>query len=378
MSDDDFINPEHPEWGYVPAIAQEKFSDLVNRVPIDLNDGVNIILSGDHTIESLYFYQMLNPSLAYVPPGSSDAVAASIMAAFGRVKDDAMKLWEQVRLEKIKLMLDYMPAVPTPAAWYDSHKNDVWTQYSLNITESTAPGPAPPIFRLKLSDAAMTTLLEVHPETKALPVNMPARVLTKVSARPAMMMASPALAASPRILAAQPIGARLAVPPFAVAAGPAVNNAVLHAQFETQVRTLKVTDRLMVAQYVGSVAPTAPATTKSISVSFEYCKTDIQRPWYADGFVNDKSWFVPNVRKGAVSADSGGMALLPIGFVAIRNLVISANWTREDVESANGASGFGPFKVAFDTTRQSLVHPGMQIFGWMLQKVQQLPPNDPQ
>ena len=134
----------------------------------------------------------------------------------------------------------------------------------------------------------------------------------------------------------------------------------------------------MVAQYVGSVAPTAPATTKSISVSFEYCKTDIQRPWYADGFVNDKSWFVPNVRKGAVSADSGGMALLPIGFVAIRNLVISANWTREDVESANGASGFGPFKVAFDTTRQSLVHPGMQIFGWMLQKVQQLPPNDPQ
>ena len=159
VSDDDFINPEHPEWGYVPAIAQEKFSDLVNRVPIDLNDGVNIILSGDHTIESLYFYQMLNPSFAYVPPGSSDAVAASIIAAFGRVKDDAMKLWEQVRLEKIKLMLDYMPAVPTPAAWYDSHKNDVWTQYSLNITGVDRPGTgaadlSPEVERRRDDDAA--------------------------------------------------------------------------------------------------------------------------------------------------------------------------------------------------------------------------------
>jgi hypothetical protein len=59
-------------------------------------------------------------------------------------------------------------------------------------------------------------------------------------------------------------------------------------------------------------------------------------------------------------------------------LAQNANWY-EDVANASIATDFGPFKVTAGIVNNELKlsHPGLQIIGWVLQKMPDLPPNDP-
>jgi hypothetical protein len=68
VSDEDFVDPSHPERGYVPAIANEKFSELVDCMPVDQNDGMNIIIS-TNAISDTYYLRLLNPAQPYLPAG---------------------------------------------------------------------------------------------------------------------------------------------------------------------------------------------------------------------------------------------------------------------------------------------------------------------
>jgi hypothetical protein len=380
VSDEDFVDPMHPERGYVPAIATEKFSDLVNRIPIDQGDGTNILLSSA-SIDELYFYHLLNPSVPYLK-GVKDQVKESVMNAFNAIKANAVKVWNNVKLESTQGMSQFRPASATPINWYDRTKNDVWTSYSIKVSETTpTPGPPPPIFRMKLSDEAMKKLLNVEGTHSAAIGNISARILSMQQV--AQSQNSVAVAAERGVATLAPQAMMLS--PIAIARPVAdlqpatVPNPVLHDQLINESRALNISSRVLVNQYIGISAPKQPLNTNSISISFDYCKTDIKRTWYIDTFVNDKSWFLPGVPKGQLTSNSTvGMSLLPIGFVAIRNLVIEANWSAEDAANAAVSDGFGPFKVSFDSATKRLVHPGMQIGGWVLQKFQgDLPPNNP-
>src|SRR5260221_2056040 len=72
ISDEDFIDPAHPELGYLSGLAMEKFSDLVNHIPFDTHDNLNILLS-DNSIDSTYFLRLLTPAMPLFPPGVDDA-----------------------------------------------------------------------------------------------------------------------------------------------------------------------------------------------------------------------------------------------------------------------------------------------------------------
>jgi hypothetical protein len=92
--------------------------------------------------------------------------------------------------------------------------------------------------------------------------------------------------------------------------------------------------------------------------------------------VNLTTWSIPGVGKGQSTTPPNGMALLPIAFVAVRALAIKGNWSNEDVANAARATDFGPFKVDNAIVNGTLSHPGLQIVGWLLQKMPSLPPND--
>ncbi|TFV94895.1 LysM domain-containing protein [Leifsonia flava] len=74
---------------------------------------------------------------------------------------------------------------------------------------------------------------------------------------------------------------------------------------------------------------------------------------------------------------SSGLALIPIAFVAIRNLQIAADWSDVDKTRLETAMSWGPFDVSSSVGRNELTQPGLQILGWMLQRVRALPPNPP-
>jgi hypothetical protein len=125
LSEEDFIDPSHPELGYLRALAMEKFSDLVNHIPVDTGDGINIVLSTD-SIDTTYFFRLLTSSIPYIPKGTSDDTTQAIINAFSVVKADSLKIWNSVKAESISgLMLQYKPSLATPESWYDKSKNEV-------------------------------------------------------------------------------------------------------------------------------------------------------------------------------------------------------------------------------------------------------------
>jgi hypothetical protein len=379
VSEGDFMDANHPELGYVPALAREEFSELVNRIPEDRGDGVNVSL-GAGSVDDTYYHRLLAPSLPYVPPGADDATAKQITEGFGRLKAEAVKAWDTTKLESLRgLRLQYRPSLATPEEWYDSSKDSVWTRHRFEVAETrtSAPADAPSapedLWRLRPSDAVMAQVLQT-----AEPAN---RVAQLTAAEPVPFTVEEARAEMPagrslrgRLMA----GSRRPVegPDGADVALLRAGRPELHVAFRDRLRALSVKDRIAVKQYVEDSAPTRPAETSSISVAFDYCLVRVDRPWYLDAFV-EEPWCVRARKQGALNA-RGDLTLLPIGFVAIRRLEIHANWTAQDLAAASSATDFGPFTVTPKLTdgRLSVSHPGLQIIGWLLHELPALPPHD--
>jgi hypothetical protein len=143
---------------------------------------------------------------------------------------------------------------------------------------------------------------------------------------------------------------------------------------------LHVVDRAWWYERFLARAPTAPTTTSSISIDFEYCLIRIARPWLLDALLADRSWYIPAMAKGSLTAPDpfgGTLPLLPIGVVVVRNLMIAATWTAADVTNAAMATHFGPFTIDGAIVNNTLTHAGIQAIGWLLQWMPPLPPNDP-
>lgn len=399
VSDQDFIDPNHPEQGYLAALATEKFSDLVNHIPLDAGDGMNIVLSAD-TIDTAYFYRLLSPANPHFPDGADDGAKDSIVAAFGAIKAQAQKIWTSLTLESISgLMLQFKPSTATPANWYDSTKDDVWTHHTFQVSEPVAvpaSGPPPQLWKLKLSDEFLGKVIQANEalapdrpaaapqptvspalrEVRVMPDMMTTRSFSTLASQPTRRVsATPAMGAAP--LAARNVNVVAWNSIGADALSPAPNLA-LRKSYIKQYHALDVSNRLLISQFVQTNQPTQPVKTNSISISFNYCLVEIRRPWYMDAFVNDRSWCIPGVAKGGLSLGGtpGNLPMLSVGFVAIRNLAIEANWSADDVANAAVATDFGPFKISGDVVNNKLSHSGLQIIGWIIQTMPALPPND--
>ena len=127
----------------------------------------------------------------------------------------------------------------------------------------------------------------------------------------------------------------------------------LHAAVLSDLRTLDIRGRLVVDQALAEITPTAPASTSSVTIGFDYCLVHIQRPWWFDPFVTDPSWTLPGVAPGSLSAPgtTGGLPWLPIAVAVVRNLVVEAAWSGDDAANLAQATGFGPFRAELDRRR---------------------------
>jgi hypothetical protein len=152
---------------------------------------------------------------------------------------------------------------------------------------------------------------------------------------------------------------------------------VLHDVLRQALPTLTLQEQMSVRQIIATTAPTQPTTTTNISVAFSYCVVNIQRPWFFDAFVNDQSWCLPGIGKGDLTDPvKGKLPYLPVGFVAVKDLKIQAVWAPADLAAAEQATDFGPFRIDSAVINNTLSHKGIQIIGWLLQKMPTVPPND--
>ena len=411
VSDDDFIDEKNPEAGQLEVLARERFSDLVNRAPLDEGDGLNIVLSGN-SIDSIYHDQLLLGSQPFIPEGTDEATKQAIFDSFNAMKHEAIRAWEQLEVLSLSgLMLEYKPSRAFPEDWYDSRSNESWTDQTFKISEppGTRPAtdsaaPTTQLWRMKVSDAKLRSVLaagaeEADAEEEGGDSSPTPRARVRDHRGSALMRATPRARGLPAVRtravpAASSVGrgsirARLTPSLRAAALDPTILKAAgLRGRRPPAARALgglsdglrrakflDIKRRVAVSQVIAEVAPTKPVTTDEMSIAFQYCLVRIDRPWLKSGFITPSSWYVPGVPKGSLTATEGGlMPLLPIGFVAIRNLKISANWSADDVAKASEATDLGPFRIGGHIANNQVSHPGLQVIGWLLQKLPELPP----
>ena len=382
ISDADFVDPSQPEAGYSAVLARERISELANRVPVDSGDGIHLTLSPD-SFDSFYLDQLLNPAEPFIPAGLDDADTHSVIAAFSRLKSRGQLLWKDLSLESSGgLRLQYRPVEATPTTWYDPTRDDVWTHASFTLDGEPAPQAPPATWTLRPSESVLQRILKTElpvVDTSTLPerrlhtareVLLPAARLTAMEA-PAAVEAL-ATVRWPGLLTSTAVAAE----PVAVGRSPVASSMISRLNLGDRIN---LRERLVLRQVVEEAATSEKVNTDRVEVSFDYCLVNLQRPWYLDSFIRDRTWRIPNQPAGGLTKPGvpGNVSAVTVGFVAIRRLSIKANWCDQDRASAQGAMSFGPFDISASSGSGEVGQPGVQIIGWIINQLPALPPQEP-
>ncbi len=108
----------------------------------------------------------------------------------------------------------------------------------------------------------------------------------------------------------------------------------------------------------------------------------LDRPWWADTFLERRDWRLPGFGPGQISTGSaaepaGEITLITIGMLVIRNLTITARWSAADLAALPRSTSLGPFCIAagtFDRATGTLTRKGMQAAAWLCSVPARLPP----
>lgn len=140
--------------------------------------------------------------------------------------------------------------------------------------------------------------------------------------------------------------------------------------------------------------------TTNLTVSFKFTRVQINRPWYNHLLYSIKGWSLGNAyKKGGLSSGTRNQPLntpfpmLPTSFIAVRDLSIKADFSKEDSElitsklKTKASFGWGPFaisggyehgssdkKFASSFDGKTLKNEGLQIIGWLSTIVPECPP----
>jgi hypothetical protein len=136
---------------------------------------------------------------------------------------------------------------------------------------------------------------------------------------------------------------------------------------------------------------TQPVSTSQVGLSFKYVRVSIRRTWLDPMLLRLLGWSVDGLAAGSISngkadVNPGLMPIIPIGFFAIKDVVINGQWSQSDRQSIQSAmtggsmASLGPFALAaggpalggFDGS--SLTLPGVSIIAWTCSLVPLAPP----
>ncbi|MFC7473997.1 hypothetical protein ACFQS7_06515 [Dankookia sp. GCM10030260] len=365
------------------ALVTEQFSGLANLLP-DL-DGTTITSPGLLSADGAY-----GALLAQAQP-----LTATDMQALGAIRDPAERAFaEAAEAPLIRGGVEYRPALPLPPDWPLPSGEGAWTSYSTRTEEKTtvtAPPPpagtirprvdwrwrvAPPALRetVKALGAVATT---VAPRPAPVPTAaMQARIAvlrTPVSLAPRVSATATPMA---RMQMARPMaGAVLGQRPTLVKTAPMRPPPVIAEVVQSKVL-------LQQLQTVREESQPQAVTSASMELSFRYCLVTARRPWVSSAFLTARNWFIPRMRAGEIASGTGlgegSFECMPTAALCVRDLRITAAWSDEERAVLPAITKFGPFSLVgsqLEANATSLLCPGIQVIGWVMEPMPMLPPN---
>ena len=389
LADADFMLPGHPELGFSPEMAIERFSDLVNRTPVDLGTGDDAVFS-EIDIDTSYFFRIVNPAEPYLPASLSSAAREHRIAAFGVLKAEALKLWETLGLASVTGQIrEFRPSTPEPINWYDMGNVTGWQPLTFTVAGSDQTRSSAVLqWRLQPDDAQIGKALGITAvEAQKLPT-------TELLRRAAHLQRGDPVP-RPRVVGPIPpdiLRARDLPKPDVIGGGDVIGSGrdglelaggVLKRFFRPKLPSdlvdVPLNVRVLAKRRLLEEAPVKPTTTSSTTtITFDACLVRIDRPWLFWPFLTDATWHVPGSPRGGVTQPGtvGALTWLPTAVLAIRRLKVTSNWSAQDVEASAAATNLGPFAISEKISNKVLSAPGLQVVGWQLQQLPTLPPND--
>jgi hypothetical protein len=373
LYDSDFVVPLHPEWGPSPALAAEQFSNLVDKITRLDPSGHGVWLNPPR-ISDLYHDEILEPAIPFIPAETDPDAKQAIIEAFGQIKADADLRWSNCKAESVTPSgAEFRPSTATPQNWWNKSDPGIWIpqQFQIKGASSTTPGqPSGQLLRMKISDNAMQTILQGQ-RIQVSPLTVPPGALVHPTGAPqGTTLSRPVVAMAPsHTTVVGPAGGA------AVTAARPELSTVMHANLIAQASAIPASQRMVLQSSIIQNAPTQSVAVTDVKISFDYCLVAAERAWIHTAFLDSKMWYIPGQQKGSLSANDGhGVPALPTGFVVLKNLLISAPWTPDDITNLEQSIQFGPFLIDSTVTNGAIGHAGLQIVGWILQSTPELPP----
>lgn len=371
--------------------TDEMSSDLVNEIPYVDDKGLNVVFTPNN-IDTVY--EFILSALPFFDESLSDDEKEAVHDSFVRTKAKVLRDWETYSHVRGNGITDlYRLTNLTPSNWFDSESN-IWEKREFEIKEpeitvdSKQSNAHLNILKVRMTDAQLINVLpmlnvskqvkpqelklqavQMQPTFFAMPflANKVTPPKPKRIIRDHRTIQKPILAARMNIKQKpQPIKETT------------VQRTAIGLKFSKAFHGLKFNEKIAVKDFIKEKSPSKAIKTSGVSIRFEYCVVNIKRGWFNEVFCNiNRSWYIPDLDKGALSHPKiGALTHLPVAFVAVKDLNISANWNGLDKKELENAVSFGPFDINNQNIQEkgSLSHKGIQIIGWMLQKLPELPP----
>ncbi len=408
VSDAEYGNPWTMSNTSGSPAATQALSLLADAIP---NASAVYSISG-LGVESVY-------SLILEATVSGNAVTAKVFA------DAQSKFANSALGSSLSADGSYHPSYGQPVTWTGNSQSG-WTSVSVNLNASTsAPVPA---LEPHVATAVRATLASQAGATgwRSAPINLaalhrnvvPLRTVASVAALHHQPMMVPALAgfgeahtmtaeltashsASPAMIAtaqgavnrslqSRVVSASLArpVPVSRTAVPPAVLERMNHLPNGEVVNHAEAPVRpVVIAQPVVA----KPVTSSSLTLSMQVQRVNILREWMNPLLFRLGGWSLEGLAPGSLSTgtvdgNTGLFPLLPVAFLAIRNVSIHGTWSSDDktyagqATAAGSAVAFGPLTLSNAAASQSsfdgstLTVPGMQIVAWICSPLPKMPP----
>jgi len=413
LSPSDFKLSAQPDGPYNPAVAERTFASIANIVP-----AFSTIKFENSGFEVSDIYELLIASAIPVGATQGDLDKFPLFKLFS----DANFEYLNAKKGSVEDPNDfYYPCVATPNNWYDEAASATWQTINISSSEVKPESPSSTFVRAGGVNIANQGVWRLRPESineSAIKADMQKTLIARNAAINEKFKVTPNVIVKPMAsnIAAAASKANIGITDasamrtstfvgnlnlarqsqiFAQKSGP--TNALVSNKYQsilqaatldksnlalTTGRKVSLADSIMVNSVLNQQLPTKSVSndTTGFSISFRVCRVNIDRHWFNLTLLNTKNWYmfgtaVGEYSTGSADANPGMFPFVPVSFMVISNLKITANWSQQDKETFSKSVSFGPFDIRNGTLNQNTIEvKGLQILGWISKLMPALPP----